>query len=175
MLHYDADSYLSALEPPTYTHHQCVYHGRVLSFDQWVALTHHVDYLAKFLRVIAPGDDVAAVRGYVQFRVSMRRIVDAVFPRGCKVTRPKDVPLPMRGWIVKRPARVSDLIEELPLEARSDAVRSFIRSQERIQKPSAETGETTTTKTTSTPLTPPPMPIGSASASPLASPEVATI
>jgi hypothetical protein len=154
-MYYNADAYLAALEPPKYTHHGCTYYGRVLSFDQWVALTRHLDLLSTMLRKYASLDELAAAKGYVQFRVSMRRIVDAVFPKRCPVDVPEGATAPTRGWIIKRPARVSDLIDELPLEAQCAAVRGFTRSQEQRQSV-ASPGETTTT-----PQTPPPPPSGS--------------
>lgn len=160
-MHYNADDYLEAHQPPTYTHHGCTYHGRVLSFDQWIALTRYLDVLSTALRQIAPNDELAAARTYVQFRVSFRRIIDAIFPRNCRVVCPDGVAPPRRGWLITRPARVSDLVEELPLAARTEAVRGFIRSQERLQQPPADPGETTTI---STPPTPEPPPTGSASA-----------
>ena len=159
-MHYNADDYLDSQQEPTYTHHGCTYYGRVLSFDQWVVLTRHLDVLSAMLRKYATMDELSAAKGYVQFRMSMHRIIDAIFPARCRVTTKDDAVIPTRGWLITRPARVSDLIQELPLEAQCEAVRRFTRSQARRQTAS-NAGETTTSPPTPTSMTEPPLTTGS--------------
>lgn len=156
---YDADAYLDGLLPPRYRHHQCTYYGRVLSFDQWAALTRHLEILSVMLRHMQASAPEAAnaALALVRFRVSMKKIVDAVFQARCPVQCADGVKPPRRGWLITRPARVSDLIAELPLEAQVEAVKGFTRSQAERQQAAADLGEMTTT----TPPTPPPNATGS--------------
>lgn len=100
---FDADQYLEALQPPTYTHGGRTYVGRILSFEEWVRL-------APDLKRAAKGE-----MDYLGLRLFARRVCAAMFPR---------------PWWKPGPS-VASLVLSLPLAAQRDALADFFRSQAR--------------------------------------------
>lgn len=111
-MRFDADAYLKALELPVFTAGGRSFTGRLLSFEEWVALEGRLSSWR------------AGALNYAQIKRLLRDLMDAMFPP------PPPPPLWRRLFLrEKREGSAADELERLPMPVQLEAIKDFIDSQ----------------------------------------------
>lgn len=101
--HFNADAFLEAIEPPTFTKDGVTYTGMVLGHDEWMKM-------APRLRSLKTGK-----LSYAQVRLLMRDLTFAMFP-------------PSRWWNFWEKGAAYHILR-LPYQMQLEALTGFIQSQ----------------------------------------------
>lgn len=111
-MRFDADAYMQALEPPVLMAGGQTFTGRLLSFEEWVALDGRLSRWR------------SGALNYAQIKRLIRDLMDAIFPP------PPKPPLWRRLFLrEKREGSAADALERLPMPVQLEAIKDFIDSQ----------------------------------------------